>query len=220
MEEMLDRQVLLKEGFEERDDGYHKDIPFPGGSFFLRLKVSLDGEIEEETIEEDTGLPYLLLGVAAAKGEFVEDVRRRHDLLLEKVLWDIGYPLSPFLKNGEEAIRHFEEKYGEKAEPPFQDGEALVLRTGPKGSWYALFLTGPAKYLKDGAEGEIPYLNVKCPEPFHTEIVARGEAVPAYHMNKRQWLSYSVKDTPSKVLIEAIERSRREVRKKERLDPQ
>lgn len=217
MEEVLDRKVLLEQGFLEIDGVFSKDIPYPGGGFLLRLKVKADGEIEEETIEEDTGLPYLLLGVPAAKGEFVEDVRRRHDALMEKVLWEIGYPLSPFLRNGEEAIRHFEEKYGEKAERPFQDGESLVLRTGPKGSWYALFLMGPARYLKEGMEGEVPLLNVKCPEPLHEEIVRKGEALPAYHMNKAQWLSYSIRDSSKETLIEAIERSRAEVRKKERL---
>lgn len=219
MEEILDRKVLLEHGFLEIDGVFSKDIPYPGGGFLLRLKVKADGEIEEETIEEDTGLPYLLLGVPTARGEFVEDVRRRHDVLMEKVLWEIGYPLSPFLRNGEEAIRHFEEKYGEKAERPFRDGESLVLRTGPRGSWYALFLMGPARYLGEGQEGEVPLLNVKCPQPLHGEIVARGVALPAYHMSKSQWLSYSIRDTARETLIEAIEISRAEVRKKEGLDP-
>ena len=219
MEEILEKNVLLNQGFQEKDGVFSKDIPFPGGGFFLRLSVRLDGEIEEETIEEDTGLPYLLLGVPAARGEFVEDVRKRHDSLLERTLWEIGYPLSPFLRNGEEAIRHFEEKYGEKAERPFRDGESLVLRTGPRGSWYALFLMGPARYLGEGQEGEVPLLNVKCPQPLHGEIVARGVALPAYHMSKSQWLSYSIRDTARETLIEAIEISRAEVRKKEGLDP-
>ncbi|MCM1528791.1 MAG: MmcQ/YjbR family DNA-binding protein [Alistipes sp.] len=89
----------------------------------------------------------------------------------------------------EDVFRYARERYGTSPDYPWESTpDAAVLRKSNK-KWYGLVMN--VKKSRAGLEGDdcIDILNVKC-SPFVREIlIGEGKAVPAYHMNKRLWIS-------------------------------
>ncbi len=81
------------------------------------------------------------------------------------------------------------EKYGTSPDYPWESTpDAAVLRKS-SGKWYGLVMR--VKKSRIGLEGEgcVDILNVKCSPIVREILIAEGKAVPAYHMNKRLWIS-------------------------------
>lgn len=96
------------------------------------------------------------------------------------------------------------EQYGVKPEYIFDDPDLAVLRH-PCGKWFGIAMHVPSSAF--GLNGDkIDAVNVKC-RPEMAEVMAGSAGIaPAYHMNKRHWLSVmldgSLPDDQVKFLID------------------
>ena len=96
------------------------------------------------------------------------------------------------------------EQYGSQPEYIFDDPDLAVLRH-PCGKWYGIAMHVPAAtFGLDG--GKVDAVNVKC-SPEVAELIRGAYGVaPAYHMNKRHWLSVildgSLDDDTVKFLVD------------------
>lgn len=90
----------------------------------------------------------------------------------------------------EAVFRYARESYG--TEPEFlweSTPDAAVLRNRRNKKWYALVMSVPQNKLGLDGEGCIDILNVKCSSLVREILIGEGKAIPAYHMNKRLWIS-------------------------------
>ncbi|MCM1506753.1 MAG: MmcQ/YjbR family DNA-binding protein [Ruminococcus flavefaciens] len=72
--------------------------------------------------------------------------------------------------------------------------DAFILRNSKNKKWYALVMRVKKSVLISGAEGFTDIINIKC-EPLTREcLLAEGKAFPAYHMNKKLWISIILDD--------------------------
>ena len=76
--------------------------------------------------------------------------------------------------------------------------EYAILRHGnAKGKWYALI--GKIRKMKLGLqeEGETDFINLKCPPDMVSILRQSPNFLPAYHMNKENWISILLDGTVS-----------------------
>lgn len=98
--------------------------------------------------------------------------------------------------NRDEFIEYVESTYSVTGEHPFSDDSVTtVFRHSENRKWFAIVMTVPRSKLKLDGEGYIDLVNVKCdPEviySFHSE----AGMFPAYHMNKRHWITAALDGT-------------------------
>ena len=98
--------------------------------------------------------------------------------------------------NRDEFIEYVESTYSVTGEHPFSDDNVTtVFRHSENRKWFAIVMTVPRSKLKLDGEGYIDLVNVKCdPEviySFHSE----AGMFPAYHMNKRHWITAALDGT-------------------------
>lgn len=77
------------------------------------------------------------------------------------------------------------------ADMPFEDDfETTVFRHGEGGKWFGLLMRVEKSRVGLEGEGKIDVLNLKCDpeESFIVREMYEG-IIPAYHMNKRHWIS-------------------------------
>jgi predicted DNA-binding protein (MmcQ/YjbR family) len=77
------------------------------------------------------------------------------------------------------------------ADKPFEgDFDTTVLRHGDGGKWFGIVMNVEKHRVGLAGEGSVDVLNVKC-DPEEAFILRELYAgiVPAYHMNKRHWVS-------------------------------
>ncbi len=206
MNELLNREDLIKEGFLCKEKEAVKEIPIKDHQFLLIIKINLiDIDYSYEVIESDTREPFFLFHVSSAHNAFLEELRSEVETEVQNILWKVGYPLSPYLYQGEKAMEIIEKRYGEVATYPFSDHETLALKIKEK--WYGLFLFAPGKYFSK-KEKEVPVLNVKVQPDTLFEIIDEKKVFPAYHMDKKHWVSYLLSECKVEDLVKALETSR------------
>ena len=113
------------------------------------------------------------------------------------------------------------ERWGVEPDCPFADyPEAAVLRHTDSGKWFALVM--PVKAEKLGLAGrargeEVDVVNLKLQPPLVTMMLEKEGAFPAYHMNRKHWISVVLGSAfPEGELLELLELSFRLTQKKKK----
>lgn len=99
-----------------------------------------------------------------------------------------------------------------KTEPdyPFEDDwVTAVFRRKDNLKWFAIVMTVEAKKLGIGAFGQLDIVNLKCAEKDREKLLQYESILPAYHMNKRYWLSIILDDQEelNDLLVELTQKS-------------
>lgn len=107
----------------------------------------------------------------------------------------------------EAILRYARESYGTEPDNPFRDTpDAAVLRHEAGRKWYALIMRVSRRALGLGGEGDVDVLNVKADPMLILAMRGQRGLLPAYHMNKEQWLSVlldgSVEAEQAKTLLD------------------
>ena len=114
--------------------------------------------------------------------------------------------MMPARKRG---VSYIEEKFGARGERIFdKHPEFAVFRHAKNRKWFAVFMRvdGGKLGLKNAQALEI--LNLKC-KPDLAAILRDGEQIlPAYHMNKKHWISVNLSsDIEKEKVFDLIEES-------------
>lgn len=87
-------------------------------------------------------------------------------------------------------FRYAREKYGTEPEYMWASTpDAAVLRNIRNKKWYGLVMNVRKSVIGLDGEGCTDLLNVKCSPLVREVLIGEGKAIPAYHMNKRLWIS-------------------------------
>lgn len=89
----------------------------------------------------------------------------------------------------QEVLNYAAEQYGVAEEHVFQTlPEAAVLRRGDNRKWFGLLMPVEAKRL--GLNGDtVEVMNVKCDSRLVSTLRQERGFLPAYHMNKENWIT-------------------------------
>ena len=103
-------------------------------------------------------------------------------------------------------------RWGIEPDCPFADyPEAAVLRHQDTGKWFAIVM--PVKAEKFGLpiqerNAELDVVNLKCQPPLVTLLLEKEGVFPAYHMNRRHWVSILLGGAfPEEEILELLELS-------------
>ena len=103
-------------------------------------------------------------------------------------------------------------RWGIEPDSPFADySEAAVLRHQDTGKWFAIVM--PVKAEKFGLSiqernAELDVVNLKCQPPLVTLLLEKEGVFPAYHMNRRHWVSILLGGAfPEEEILELLELS-------------
>lgn len=165
------------------------DFPILSWQFRLAVEIGADGHVGYRAFDAQTDDEYFLARVQDATGAFVGEVHAA----CESVLKDIAANCfdEEIFKSDQtkRTIAHIEEKYGAKPEFLWEKlPEYAAFRTG-KNAWFALVASVPSCKLIPGAEGMCEIVNLKNTPEEVARLVEEGRVFPAYHMNKKRWLS-------------------------------
>lgn len=109
----------------------------------------------------------------------------------------------------ESLLAHVRQKYA--TSPEFlwpRQPRYAVLRHAENGKWYGVLMNVRARCLHLPGDGEVDVINVKS--PFAPDMLLSGVAgaFPAYHMNKRHWISLALDGSfPDAELYRLVEES-------------
>ena len=86
----------------------------------------------------------------------------------------------------EKLLAYAHARYGTSAEYLWEKHPSYGVLRNAKGKWYAIFMRIPKRRLLIDEEGECEVVNLKAAAQ---ELVDHQRIFPAYHMNKKHWIS-------------------------------
>ena len=180
------KEKLLQYGFREEAEKliYRKEIL--DSSFFIEI-VFVNSQLLIEVYDIEFDEIYSLYSVDSAVGETVQNIREHVEKLLSSILGladESG-------KISSEIIDYCNKKYGENHINPFKKHPDILAFVNEKNKWYALFSdVDYSKLIKNtDITTKVKILNVKYPTDKILEIIDNKNIFPAYHMNKKHWIS-------------------------------
>ena len=179
------KKQLLQFGFREESEKliYRKEIL--DGNFLIEI-IFVNNQLMIEVYDLEYDEIYSLFSVDSAVGETVQNIREHVENLLISILGladESG-------KIGSEVIDYCY-KYGGNHVNPFKKHPDILAFVNEKNKWYALFLDVDYNKLNKNTDitTKVKILNVKHPTDKILEIIDNKNIFPAYHMNKKHWIS-------------------------------
>lgn len=100
---------------------------------------------------------------------------------------------------------HIKDYYGVEPDYPFEKyPELMTFRHPSNNKWFALAGTVDWSKFDTTKEGLAPFLNVKCEPIFIESLLKRPGFYPAYHMNKKLWVSVVLEGSVESEELESL----------------
>ena len=103
--------------------------------------------------------------------------------------------------NKQDFLSHCLEVFGTSPDYPFdEDFETAVLRHADNRKWYAIVMRVSRRKFGLRSDEVIDVVNLKLPTEMFGSFDASDGVYPAYHMNKRHWISVLLPDAPEDIV--------------------
>ena len=193
-------------GFIENQGVWTYSSTILQGDFLMMVTVE-DGDLSFHVYDQETGELYPQVHMESMRGTFVGAVREACLEVLysiRKACFEVQEFLCPQTKR---IMALVQEKYGNQLEYLWEKSpDTAVLRHEDNQKWYAILMRIPWDRLDKGREGLVEAVNLKHDQV--ADLLSQNGIYPAFHMNKRYWISLPLDDTLSdERVLELFERS-------------
>ena len=199
---------LGKKGFRKTETEYRYEEDFLDGQFRAELVIRQEPEgsapggwqIRGRVMDLDTEEEYLPIRARHQLGGFVGGVREAYLEVLGRIREECFVPVDFIYDQANRITAMIGEVYGDAPEFPWEKYPGNgTFKCKENGKWYAAILN--VAFGKLGAAGGhdandiVEVINLKAEPEGIAQITRRPGIFPAWHMNKKHWISVILDDT-------------------------
>jgi len=193
-------------GFIENQGVWTYSSTILQGDFLMKITVE-DSDLTFQVFDQETGDLYPQVHMESMRGTFVGTVREAclEELFdIRKACFEVQEFLCPQTKR---IMALVQEKYGNQLEYLWEKSpDTAVLRHEDNQKWYAILMRISWDRLDKGRDGLVEAVNLKHDQV--ADLLSQNGIYPAFHMNKRYWISLPLDDTlTDEKVLELFERS-------------
>lgn len=191
-------EKLKEYGFVQNEGRHSFKTCFYDKQFEAVIDVSEQGTVQGKVFDIANNEEYLLLHIESWQGTFVNEIRSAYKEIL------LGIRDRCFTKNyfiypqSNRTANLIKAKYDD--EPLFlwdKYPDCAVFKNLETNKWYAAILNIEHEKIDKSKSGEIEILDVKADPKDVQELLQQDGFYPAYHMNKKSWLTVILDDSLS-----------------------
>ena len=206
---VFNKDKMLNFGFKQKGGKFVYRIFLLDNQFELTVTVSGLNNIETKLTDCATGDLYTLHLVKTAAGTFVGEVREAYENSLNLIAahcCNETYFIYPQSNRIADLIK---EKYSDIPEFLWEKLPYCgVFRNQKSQKWYGIIMQIDRSKLDKNRRGEIECLNIKLSPEEVLELQKENGFYPAYHMNKKSWITVVLDETlKDATIMELIEKS-------------
>ena len=196
----IDCKRAIAYGFSRTEAGLELKKELPGVGLYAVFVIA-GKSFEVNVFDADTDEEYLPFNVLDNITGFVTGIREQVEDLVQEIK-------AKCLLNSNMKLRlmeYCERKFGTEPEAPWEDSpDAYTFKTAKRNKWYALFMTIPYKSLGLVAKGTLDVVNIKLPPAKVLDLIDRVHFYPAYHMNKKHWITIVLDKEVDEPLVQQL----------------
>ena len=182
-------EKLIQFGFKKDKQFfvYSKDIL--NRCFKLTVKIDKTSNCNTELVEEETGEIYTL-HLTNAQGTFVGKIREEYTKILEQIEDNCFEPDVFKYPQTIKYIDYLKEKYNTEIEYLWKDyPDNGVARRKDTSKWFAAILTVKKDRLGFETSEKVEVIDIRANVEDVPDLLKRKDIYPAYHMNKKHWIT-------------------------------
>ncbi len=204
---IFNKKKLLEFGFKESENGLIFSTKILDAQFDLIIIVEEMKTIETKLIDSSSKEAYTLHLLKGANGKFIGNIRNEYEKFLKKVADNCCDDIYFNSIQANRITEWIKQKYNNSPEFLWDKfPRCAVFRNYDTRKWYGLITDIDYSKLDKNKSGQIDVLNIKVDKDEIQSYLKLKGYYPAYHMNKRSWLSVvlddSVADEALKTLID------------------
>ena len=193
-------------GFVKNGEVWTYSCQILQGDFIMTVSITVDN-VSFQVFDQEMGDLYPQVHMESMTGSFVASVREACLEILyqiRKACFEVQDFICPQTKR---IMAQIQEKYGNQLEYLWEKSpNTAVLRHEGNKKWYAVLMKISWDKLEKGREGQVEAVNLKHDQV--ADLLSKKGIYPAFHMNKRYWISVALDDTLSdEEVLELIETS-------------
>lgn len=204
-----DSKKLVDFGFEYSNKVFVKEFKFFDNKFCAKIKINESGSVEGKIYDLESDDEYLPLRVESQTGGFACEVRQRYVELLIDIRDKCFNKKSFIYEQTNRIVDMVKDTYGDEPEFLWERYPGCgVIRNPKTKKWYLAILDVDRSKLEKNKEGLVEILNLKLDPNEVIEITKQKGFYPAWHMNKKSWISIILDNRiEDSIILNLIEKS-------------
>lgn len=182
-------------GFIENEGVWIYSCQILQDDFVMTVSITTDN-VSFQVFDQETGDLYPQVHMESMRGSFVGSVREACLEILyqiRKACFDVQNFICPQTKR---IMAQVQEKYGDQLEYLWEKSpDTAVLRHEDSQKWYAVLMRISWDRFDKAREGQVEAVNLK--HDCVADLLSQKGIYPAFHMNKRYWISLALDDSLS-----------------------
>ncbi len=205
----VDFSKLEPYGFKKKGTDFILEQSLMNGAFKAVIMIDGNGTVSGQVYDSDAGDIYLPLRVETNAGGFAEQVRTAYKDVLEDIREKCFIPKAFIGDQTNRITQKIFELYGDAPAFPWEKyDDCGVFKNPNSGKWYALIMNIDKSKLDKKLSGAVEIMNLKLSVEKIPELLKTNGFYPAYHMNKKSWITVTLDDAlPDETVMALIEES-------------
>ncbi len=193
---------LLSYGFKEKNNRYEYEKSILDQHFLVSVTITKNGQLTGKIWDNHVNDEYTAFRIKDQNGEFAGHIREEYQQILQDIV-NRCFNSNYFLYDQTNRLANkIIKQYGNKPEFLWKKNPGFgIFRNVVSKKWYAAFMNIDQNKLDPKKNGEVEILNVKLNSNKIKELGKKKVFYPAYHMNKKNWITILLNDTMNDELI-------------------
>lgn len=181
-------EKLIEYGFIKEKDQYSYKTKILDGKFEVHIFVQNES-ILSCVYDVENECEYALVNVIQATGEFVGKVKKSYEECLNEVLEQCTTYTIFQKPQSQEIIEYVHEKYQDELEFLWENSLSAIWRNKMNQKWYGLIFSISKRKLGINSDEMTEAINLRWMKDQVSDIIDYQRVFPAYHMNKKSWIT-------------------------------
>lgn len=205
----IDKSKLITYGFQKIDENYQYSKNILDNSFRIDITIFENGNVKGKVFDYSFQEEYTNFRISHMTGGFSEKIKSIFTDLLNDIRKNCTFSV-PFLSDQSNRItKLIKEKYNDN--PIFEWKKFpryALFKNSTTNKWYGVIMDLDKSKLDSNSSGEVQIIDIKLDKNKVQDLLDREGFFPAYHMNKKNWITILLDDTVSdNEVMELIEES-------------
>lgn len=201
----FDYNKLENFGFHKKGNMYFYTQDFLNGDFKCVVKIEDDiitGKVLDVVNDEEEYLPIRLEYIESS---FVNKVKNSYEEILINIREKCTNPKYFSFEQANRITDIIYKKWNVKPDFPWANDktykDAAVFRNSNTQKWFGLVMNIDKSKIDKNLKGEVEILNMKIDIEQNKKLIQNESFFPAYHMNKKKWITVLLNDSVEDELI-------------------
>ena len=205
----IDFEKIIKYGFKKDKSLYKYSKNIMNNTFRVDIEIDKEGKVKGKVYDLSFGDEYTNFRIEDSTGSFVGQVRDEFKAVLKDIRSNCFTMKAFIYEQSNRITNEIREKYGDEPEFEWEKFQGYaIFRNRDSKKWYGIIMNISKSKLGENSTDEVEIINIKL-EPNEIEHLLKQDGFyPAYHMNKKNWITVILNDTISdENIMSLIEKS-------------